>query len=51
MQLQVLENWFEVYVEQNLLHSVRRRLAGLEDGLFCLSFGTIRGQKNKVAGE
>ena len=51
VQLQVLENWFEVYVEQNLLHSIVRGLAGPKTGLSCFKFGMIRGLKNKVAGE
>ena len=51
VQLQVLENWFEVYVEQNLLHSISRGLAGLKIELSCLSFGVIRGLGNIVAGD
>ncbi|MEK9571036.1 MAG: hypothetical protein VW124_18595 [Paracoccaceae bacterium] len=33
VQLQVLENWFEVYVEQNLFHNKNGGLGGLEIGL------------------
>ena len=50
-RIQVLENWFEVYVEQILLHSICRGLAGLKIGPSGFSFGMIRGLKNRVAGE
>ena len=51
VQLQVLENWFEVYVEQILLHSICRGLEGLKIGPSGFSLGMIRGLKNRVAGE
>ena len=51
VQIQVLENWFEVYAEENLIHSIKRGLAGVEIGFQGFNFGMITSLNNKIVGE